>query len=195
MNISVTKAAKEWGVSRTTIYQKVNDGELSRTADKKIDVSEMLRVFGEPISKKRTERSVNTVQSTPLNSQSVQYNTDIEHLLALEKLKNEHLSQQVSDQKKLIENYQQQIGQLNKTLDKEREHSIYDHRVSRNECKQSDEQLLATGIEIKEDYHQERYKSSTTLEPLVSDKKVKQELEVTEPAPAETYRTSFSLYF
>ena len=118
MNISVTKAAKEWGVSRTTIYQKVNDGELSRTADKKIDVSEMLRVFGEPISKKRTERSVNTVQSTPLNSQSVQYNTDIEHLLALEKLKNEHLSQQVNDQKKLIENYQQQIAQLNKTLDK-----------------------------------------------------------------------------
>ena len=118
MNISVTKAAKEWGVSRTTIYQKVNDGELSRTADKKIDVSEMLRVFGEPISKKRTERSVETVQSTPLNSQSVQHNTDIEHLLVLEKLKNEHLSQQVSDQKKLIENYQQQIGQLNKTLDK-----------------------------------------------------------------------------
>ena len=118
MNISVTKAAKEWGVSRTTIYQKINDGELSRNADKKIDTSEMLRVFGEPISKKRTERSVNSAQSTPLNSQSVQYNTDIEHQLALEKLKNEHLNQQVSDQKKLIENYQQQIAQLNKTLDK-----------------------------------------------------------------------------
>ncbi|PAT62135.1 hypothetical protein [Psychrobacter sp. JB193] len=118
MNISVTKAAKEWGVSRTTIYQKVNDGELSRTADKKIDTSEMLRVFGEPISKKRTERLVNTVQSTPLNTQSVQYSTDIEHQLALEKLRNEHLNQQVSDQKRLIENYQQQIAQLNKTLDK-----------------------------------------------------------------------------
>ena len=118
MNISVTKAAAEWGVSRTTIYQKVNDGKLSRNADKKIDVTEMLRVFGEPISKKRTERSVKTVQSTPMNSQSVQYNTDIEHQLALEKLKNEHLSQQVSDQKKLIEYYQQQIAQLNKTLDK-----------------------------------------------------------------------------
>ena len=118
MIISVTKAAKEWGISRTTIYQKVNDGELSRTADKKIDVSEMLRVFGEPISKKHTECSADTVQSTPLNNKSVQYNTGTEHLLALEKLKNEHLSQQVSDQKKLIENYQQQIGQLNKTLDK-----------------------------------------------------------------------------
>jgi len=118
MNISVTKAAKQWGVSRTTIYQKINDGELSRTSDKKIDVSEMLRVFGEPISKKRTERSLNTVQSTPLNSQSVQYNTDIEHQLALEKMKNEHLEQQVRDQKQLIANYQEQISQLNKTLEK-----------------------------------------------------------------------------
>ena len=118
MIISVTKAAKEWGVSRTTIYQKVNDGELSRTADKKIDTAEMLRVFGEPISKKRTERSVSTSQSTPLNSQSVQYSTDIEHQLALEKLTNEHLRQQVNDQKRLIENYQQQLSQLNKTLDK-----------------------------------------------------------------------------
>ena len=154
MNISVTKAAKEWGVSRTTIYQKVNDGELSRTADKKIDVSEMLRVFGEPISKKRTERSVDTAQSTPLNSQSVQYNTDIEHLLALEKLKNEHLSQQVSDQKKLIENYQQQIGQLNKTLDKANA-SIQDFAQVRllefKQAEMSDEPLLEPEQEKKDD--------------------------------------------
>lgn len=50
---------------------------------------------------------MNTVQSTSLNRQSVQYNTEIEHQLTLEKLKNEYLSQQVSDQKRLIENYQQ----------------------------------------------------------------------------------------
>ena len=150
----MTKAAKEWGVSRTTIYQKVNDGELSRTTDKKIDVSEMLRVFGEPISKKRTERSVDTVQSTPLNSQSVQYNTDIEHLLALEKLKNEHLSQQVNDQKKLIENYQQQIAQLNKTLDKANA-SIQDFAQVRllefKQAEMSDEPLLEPEQEKKDD--------------------------------------------
>lgn len=118
MNISVTKAAKEWGVSRTTIYQKVNDGELSRTADKKIDTAEMLRVFGEPLSKKRTEQSLNVPNSTHLNSQAVQSCTELEHQLELEKLTNEHLRQQVSDQKQLIESYQQQISQLNKTLDK-----------------------------------------------------------------------------
>jgi len=42
----------------------------------------------------------------------------LEHQLELEKLKNDHLRQQVSDQKQLIENYQQQISQLNKTLEK-----------------------------------------------------------------------------
>jgi len=118
MIISVTKAAKEWGVSRTTIYQKVNDGELSRTADKKIDTSEMLRVFGEPVSKKRTEQSLNSPDNTYLNSQDVQSCTALEHQLELEKLRNDHLQQQVSDQKQLIDNYQQQISQLNKTLEK-----------------------------------------------------------------------------
>ena len=88
MNISVTKAAKEWGVSRTTIYQKVNNGELSRNTDKKIDTSEMIRVFGEPVSKKRTEQSLNTSDSTHLNSQTVQSCTALEHQLELEKLKN-----------------------------------------------------------------------------------------------------------
>ena len=138
MIISVTKAAKEWGVSRTTIYQKVNDGELSRNADKKIDTSEMIRVFGEPVSKKRTERSADTVQSTPLNSQTVQSCTALEHQLDLEKLKNEHLRLQVSEQKQLIESYQQQIGQLNKTLEKANA-SIHDFaRVRLLEFRQSE---------------------------------------------------------
>lgn len=74
---------------------------------------------------------------------------------------------------------------------KEREHSIYDHKISRNERKQLDEKHLATGLKIKEAYHHERYESSATPEPLVADKGVKQELEVAKPAPAETYRTSF----
>ena len=118
MNISVTKAAKEWGVSRTTVYQKVNNGELSRTADKKIDTAEMLRVFGEPLSKKRTEQSLNNSYNTHLNTQTVQSYAELEHQLEIEKLKSEHLQQQVSDQKQLIDNYQQQIAQLNKTLEK-----------------------------------------------------------------------------
>ena len=74
---------------------------------------------------------------------------------------------------------------------KEREHSIYDHRVSRSQRKQSNEQLLATGIKIKGAYHQERYGNGAVPKPLLADKGVKQELEVAKPAPAETYHTSF----
>ncbi|GAA0324899.1 plasmid replication DNA-binding protein [Psychrobacter aestuarii] len=118
MKISVTKAAKQWGVSRTTIYQKINEGELSRTADKQIDTSEMIRVFGEPAAKKRTEQTMNTNNGTSSNSQNVQDCTVLEHQLALEKLKNKHLEQQVHAQKQLIENYQDQIKQLNITLEK-----------------------------------------------------------------------------
>lgn len=125
MKVSVTKAAEEWGISRTTIYQKINEGELSRTSDKKIDTSEMLRVFGEPISNKRSEQSVNTTDNTHSNRQSVQDCSELKHQLELEKLKNEYLKQQVCEQKGLIENYQKQIDQLQNNLEKANA-SIYD---------------------------------------------------------------------
>jgi chromosome segregation ATPase len=46
MIVSVTSAAKLAGVSRTTIYEKIKAGELSRTGEG-IDTAELLRVFGE----------------------------------------------------------------------------------------------------------------------------------------------------
>ena len=74
---------------------------------------------------------------------------------------------------------------------KEENYSTYDHIASRNERKQLDKEHLATGIKIKEAYHQERYQSSAAPGQLASDKEFKQELEVAKPTPAETYRTSF----
>jgi len=71
---------------------------------------------------------------------------------------------------------------------KEEKHSSYDKSVNRDERKQLDEEHLATGIKIKETYHQERYNGS---ELLVSDKKVKKELEVAKSAPTKTYSPSF----
>lgn len=82
-------------------------------------------------------------------------------------------------------------GFLFQPYNKEREHSVYDHRISQNERKQSDEQLLATGVKIKKAYHQERYGNAAMLEPLVANKGIKQELEVAKLGPVETYRTSF----
>lgn len=45
--LSTSAAARVAGVSRTTIYDKIESGELTRNADKQIDTSELIRVFGE----------------------------------------------------------------------------------------------------------------------------------------------------
>ena len=45
--LSTSAAAKVAGISRTTIYDKVQSGELIRNADKQIDTAELIRVFGE----------------------------------------------------------------------------------------------------------------------------------------------------
>ena len=73
---------------------------------------------------------------------------------------------------------------------KEEDHSAYGSNVNTNERTQLDKEHLATGIEIKEIYHQDRYKSSATPKPLVAGKEVKQELKTAEPAATETYRPS-----
>jgi len=44
-------AAKFAKVSRSTIYTKIEKGELSAREDGRIDVSELIRVFGEPSDK------------------------------------------------------------------------------------------------------------------------------------------------
>lgn len=78
---------------------------------------------------------------------------------------------------------------------KEREHSVYVYRSHKDERKQLDQTLLATGIEIKSAYHQERYKSSAVPEQLALDKEIGQQLEASELAPTETYRSSFEPRF
>ena len=55
-NLSISQAAKTFGISRSTIQRKIKSGELSLTASirsgttsaKTIDMSELIRVFGEP---------------------------------------------------------------------------------------------------------------------------------------------------
>jgi hypothetical protein len=62
MEIDIKTAAKTFNVSRPTIYKKFNNGELSRLGNGKIDVAEMVRVFGEPSTRKK-EVPINNVSS------------------------------------------------------------------------------------------------------------------------------------
>jgi hypothetical protein len=62
MEISITKAAEDWGVSRQYIYRKIKSGELSKLNTGTIDTSELLRVFGEP--KKKRNSTIDTAALT-----------------------------------------------------------------------------------------------------------------------------------
>lgn len=62
---SVMDASKAFKKSRTTIYEAIKNGELSRDHDGLIDLSELIRVYGNPIgvqSSTRTEHAQKDVQ-------------------------------------------------------------------------------------------------------------------------------------
>ena len=60
-NFSIYKASKIWGISRTTIYKKIELWELSQNQDKTISMVEMIRIFGEakPPKTVQNKREVN----------------------------------------------------------------------------------------------------------------------------------------
>jgi hypothetical protein len=49
--LSILAASKLYSMSRETIYKHLKNGELSKDSGGKIDLSEMIRVFGEPKTK------------------------------------------------------------------------------------------------------------------------------------------------
>jgi len=57
-SLSVIQLAKLYGMTRQAVYKQVNKGNLSKNSDGKIDLSEAIRVFGEPST------NVNSSQTT-----------------------------------------------------------------------------------------------------------------------------------
>lgn len=61
-SLSVIELAKLYGMNRQSIYKRLAKGDLSKNRDGKIDLSEAIRVFGEP--SQRSNANVTTVQSS-----------------------------------------------------------------------------------------------------------------------------------
>ena len=57
-SLSVIELSNLYGMTRQAIYKQVNKGNLSKNSDGKIDLSEAIRVFGEP------SKNVNSSQTT-----------------------------------------------------------------------------------------------------------------------------------
>jgi hypothetical protein len=65
--LSVLELSALYSMNRQSIYKRINKGDLSKNRDGKIDLSEAIRVFGEPAQKKQ---DVTTLQSTRLQKET-----------------------------------------------------------------------------------------------------------------------------
>ena len=48
MEVTIRDIQQRWNISRPTIYKHIRQGKLSRLENGKVDVSEVVRVYGEP---------------------------------------------------------------------------------------------------------------------------------------------------
>jgi hypothetical protein len=90
--LKITEAATLYGIARTTIYKKIKDGKLSVDTDKRIDLSEMMRVFGAIPPQLQTHT---TVESVAIQSDEIKGLQD-----KITRLENE-LAVAIADKKKV----------------------------------------------------------------------------------------------
>lgn len=70
--LSVIELSKLYGMNRQSIYKRINKGDLSKNSNGKIDLSEAIRVFGEP--------SQRNTQNVTLQSQDIQKSAEVDIL-------------------------------------------------------------------------------------------------------------------
>lgn len=98
MNLSISKAAADFKVSRQTIHKYIKNGTLSQNSDKSIDSTEMVRVFG-TVNKVVTNRKTRTKDETEIAGLQAQIDTLTKQL--------EDYRRQLQDSKEREEHYRQ----------------------------------------------------------------------------------------
>ena len=103
-SLTVLEISKLYNINRQTIYNNINKGILSKNSDNKIDVSEAIRVFGEPVRNKDVKDSVKI--DSPSSAEVVLLRQQIDML-----------KNQVFDAKEREVFYQEQIETMQRLLE------------------------------------------------------------------------------
>ena len=103
-SLSVVELSKLYGINRQTIYNHINKGILSKNSDNKIDLSEAIRVFGEPSKKQSVKEPV-----------KVDSQNSTENLLLRQQI--DILKNQLDDAKHRESFYQNQIETMQRLLE------------------------------------------------------------------------------
>ena len=91
MELNIKDASKFIKVARSTVYNKIESGELSRTDSGRLDTSELLRVFWNPDTRDKTKREaqIDSIKKTL----DTERDTEIKSLLAQIKFLTEALEE------------------------------------------------------------------------------------------------------
>ena len=108
-SLSVVELSKLYGINRQTIYNHINKGILSKNSDNKIDLSEAIRVFGEPSKKQGVKEPV-----------KVDSQNSTENLLLRQQI--DMLKNQLEDAKERESFYQEQIEAMQRLLEAPKPH-------------------------------------------------------------------------
>ena len=103
-SLSVVELSKLYSINRQTIYNHINKGILSKNSDNKIDLSEAIRVFGEPSKKQSVKEPV-----------KVDSQNSTENLLLRQQI--DMLKSQLSDARDRESFYQNQIETMQRLLE------------------------------------------------------------------------------
>lgn len=108
-SLSVLELSKLYDLNRQTIYNHINKGILSKNSDNKIDLSEAIRVFGEPTKKQDIKESVKVDSPNSAEVLLLRQQIDI-------------LKNQLSDAKDREVFYQNQIETMQRLLEAPKAH-------------------------------------------------------------------------
>lgn len=111
--ITVTQAAKDFNVSRNTLYKKIRQGLLTKDSDGQLDVNDLLRVIGS--QSERTNKNITLNKGdTTIVTDDIQLKQEIEQLkqlLAMKEIFINQLQQQITDLRQDKEQLYNQINQ------------------------------------------------------------------------------------
>ncbi len=114
--LSVIELAKLYGVTRQSIYKRINKGDLSKNSDGKIDLSEAIRIFGEPsqyVNRSQTTETPKLSEVHLLEQQVHMLQKQLEDAKELDRFHREELkakNDQLNAKDEQIESLQRLLG-------------------------------------------------------------------------------------
>lgn len=110
--ITINQAAQDFNVSRPTLYKHVRQGKLSRDAEGKVDVTDLIALYGNRVNLQQPFTPIDSQEFTTIEKLKIE-NQQLKQLLAVNEMLVNQLQKQVDD---LKDDKQQLFNQLEQRL-------------------------------------------------------------------------------